>query len=84
MFTFFFCVYVPSGKSYIFDIKRTSREAYDYARRKLYSLSQSTQTLNAGNGHGSLQSIYCDGDSVNLDSDRCHAAECQVGYFALY
>lgn len=65
------------GKSYIFDIKRTSREAYDYARRKLYSLSQSTQTLNAGNGHGSLQSIYCDGDSVNLDSDRCHAAECQ-------
>lgn len=31
---------VISGRDYVFDIKRTSREAMDYSRRRLFQMSQ--------------------------------------------
>jgi len=68
-----FCV--CAGKRYIFDIKRTSREAYDYARRKLYTMSQSTQSLAISQYHGSEQSMDVDRDNT-FD---CASADCQVG-----
>lgn len=66
------------GKRYIFDIKRTSREAYDHARRKLYSMSQSTQSLTAaGLSRWSTQSMDVDRDSNPCDADHCSSNECR-------
>ncbi|XP_076449546.1 E3 ubiquitin-protein ligase MYLIP-like [Babylonia areolata] len=63
------------GKRYIFDIRRTSREAYDYARRKLYSMSQSTQSLATSQCHGSMQSMDIDRDNNTLSCASPHCME---------
>lgn len=62
------------GKRFVFDIKRTSREAYDYARRKLYTMSQSTQSLAASQFSSSVQSMDVDRDNNALD---CASLQCQ-------
>ncbi|KAL8610362.1 hypothetical protein ACOMHN_041176 [Nucella lapillus] len=61
------------GKRYIFDIKRTSREAYDYARRKLYTMSQMPPSLSGSQCSGSLQSMEIDRDNNAL---TCSSTQC--------
>lgn len=62
------------GKRYIFDIKRTSREAYDHARRKLYTMTQSTQSLSTSQLSNSTQSMDVDRDNSGID---CSSSSCQ-------
>lgn len=41
------------GKKYVFDIRRTSKEVYDHARRALYNSSIADLVSRSGNGEGS-------------------------------
>lgn len=58
------------GKSYIFDIKRTSREVHDHVRRKLYMMSQE---LN--DDRNSMTESLAD-EKAQMNKDEAEEVEC--------
>ncbi|XP_046356530.1 E3 ubiquitin-protein ligase MYLIP-like [Haliotis rufescens] len=60
------------GKKYIFDIRRTCREAYDHARRKLWSASHDGERMNGVEPlRRSRESIVCDNNENTIVTSEC-------------
>ena len=78
---------ISTGKRYIFDIKRTLPEAYNFARRKLYSQSQSVG-LQLNPSLAASQRLAGSVLSMDVDKDHnctldCASATCQVCVLSL-
>ncbi len=67
-----------AGKKYVFDIKRTCREAYDHARRRLYAQGQPTSPEDVSATSPSPgDACTTDHVTTNKVPERC-TAKCQV------
>ncbi|KAE8597997.1 hypothetical protein XENTR_v10016671 [Xenopus tropicalis] len=72
--SFFLNDNINVGKKYVFDIRRTSKEVYDHARRALYNAG--IVDLVSGSGHSEPSSPLKTSES-NMNCNSCESLSCQ-------